>query len=555
MSSNRKVNFILDKTENKITEIFSKWYEKFDEKFKRVEHFELDKLNAAVLFYIVQSKLFEKYSKTEKYLENLELYDEEDEKINSIQNDFKMFYFEKEDYLFPKILEKANFYLKNPEDFRINFKKDFSEYFIDICVNLAQKNNKSDIFFALFNKNIKDISTIIANILIFYSNAEYDGEKIYQSDNFSELMFSKLIIYFSILLNSSGKGKNKTVVFSNKILVNFITKLIAPGKILNETKVYSPISDYGIFFVSFLEELHKTHKIFNNKPMIHRIKICPHVKTIFIKNLCSMILYLLDIDTDWLEDEKAIGDPVENDRLDDEKFDYIFADIPTEIKSWSSESEFELGEFRDEPSSNLPIYAWFIKVINKFAKNTKGACVIIFPYGSGSVKTMEENRKIFVEMNILDAIIKIPKGEYFGLDESKLMFILKRRPKDDHEVFISDIEYFLKYYDKPSDFFDIMEKIKKNYVAWTINHNYFRETPPKYRYGTIINGNLFKMNDSCSFRMEIFLKKLEGNRTYFDQKTKFFDFIFDHFTDQILFQKYSDEMSEIIEEIEKEHQN
>jgi type I restriction enzyme M protein len=155
--------------------------------------------------------------------------------------------------------------------------------------------------------------------------------------------------------------------------------------------------------------------------------------------LAKMNMFLHDVTSARIEWGDTLNNPllVENDKL--MKFEVVVANPPFSLDKWGAEgAEKDKYKrfFRGVPPKSKGDYAFISHMIETTHK-TNGRVAVVAPHGtlfraSGEGKI----RKQLIEENLLDTVIGLPKGLFFGTDIQATILVFKRNKKNNNVLFI-----------------------------------------------------------------------------------------------------------------------
>jgi type I restriction enzyme M protein len=165
--------------------------------------------------------------------------------------------------------------------------------------------------------------------------------------------------------------------------------------------------------------------------------------------LAKMNMFLHGIDGATIRRGDTIGSPrlKEGDAL--MKFDVVVANPPFSLKDWGKDEakEDEWGRFDDYslPPKNRGDYAFLLHMIHS-ARESTGRVASVVPHGvlfRGGAEG--RNRETLIQKNLLDAVIGLPEGLFFGtgIPAAILVFRKDRTERDvDDVLFIDASEHY-----------------------------------------------------------------------------------------------------------------
>lgn len=161
--------------------------------------------------------------------------------------------------------------------------------------------------------------------------------------------------------------------------------------------------------------------------------------------LAKMNMFLHDVTSARIEWGDTLNNPllVENDKL--MKFEVVVANPPFSLKKWGADSagkdKFKRF-FRGVPPNNKGDYA-FISHMIETTHQVNGRVAVVVPHGvlfRGSAES--KIRKQLIDENLLDTVIGLPKGLFFGTDIQATVLVFKRNKLNKDVLFIDGSKDF-----------------------------------------------------------------------------------------------------------------
>lgn len=282
---------------------------------------------------------------------------------------------------------------------------------IDNAMDAIEKNNNS--LRGVLNKNYAspDIDkTRLGGVVYLVSNISLKG------DGKLDLL-GRVYEYF---LNKFGSGKTGGEFYTPQSIVKTLVEMIEPYK----GRIYDPCCGSGGMFVQsgkFVQE---------HQGRIGDLSIYGEESNPTTWKLAKMNLAIRRIDNNLGQHQ---GDTFTNDLHKGERFDFILANPPFNIKDWSGEKLREDARWKyGVPPVGNANYAWIQHIISKLTPDGKAGFVLA--NGALSTSTKEEYaiRKAIIEDDKIDAIVAIPDKMFYttGIPAS-LWFIDMDKSSDD----------------------------------------------------------------------------------------------------------------------------
>lgn len=132
-----------------------------------------------------------------------------------------------------------------------------------------------------------------------------------------------------------------------------------------------------------------------------------------------------------------------------ERFNYVLANPPFNIKKWGAERLLNEHDLRWEwgyPPKGNANYAWLSHMIHKLAPNGRGATVLANGSLSSSGKDELTIRKNFVKDNVIEAIIILPDKLFYTVGIPACIWVFNKNKKSNNILMInaSDFEGEMK---------------------------------------------------------------------------------------------------------------
>lgn len=197
-------------------------------------------------------------------------------------------------------------------------------------------------------------------------------------------------------------------------IVDLITTLIDPY----EGKVYDPCCGSGGMFVQSYKfvEAHSGN--------VDSLSVYGQESNPDTWRLAKMNLAIRGIPANLGAKE---ADTFGNDQHKDEKFDFIIANPPFNLKDWRSETELthdpRWAGFGLPPVSNAN-YAWILHMLSKLSLN--GVAGFLLANGALGDTDTKEIRKNLIKGNKIEAIIVLPREMFYYTDISVTLWIMRK---------------------------------------------------------------------------------------------------------------------------------
>lgn len=164
--------------------------------------------------------------------------------------------------------------------------------------------------------------------------------------------------------------------------------------------------------------------------------------------LAKMNMFIHGIDGATIERGDTIGDPKLKEGNALMKFDVVVANPPFSLKDWGKEEAKEdpWGRFeRGVPAKNRGDYAFLLHMVHSAREGT-GRVASVVPHGvlfrGGAERRI---RWKLIEENLLDAVIGLPEGLFFGTNIPTALMVFRKDRTDrgvDDVLFIDASEHY-----------------------------------------------------------------------------------------------------------------
>ena len=197
-------------------------------------------------------------------------------------------------------------------------------------------------------------------------------------------------------------------------IVDLITTLIDPY----EGKVYDPCCGSGGMFIQSYKfvEAHSGN--------VDYLSVYGQESNPDTWRLAKMNLAIRGIPADLGKKE---ADTFSDDQHKDEKFDFIIANPPFNLKDWRGETELthdpRWAGFGLPPVSNAN-YAWILHMLSKLSLN--GVAGFLLANGALGDTDTKEIRKNLIKGNKIETIIVLPREMFYYTDISVTLWIMRK---------------------------------------------------------------------------------------------------------------------------------
>ncbi len=268
-----------------------------------------------------------------------------------------------------------------------------------------------------------------------YNREELDQSKLGQVvsefsninlDEMDEDIIGRTYEYFlgEFFLKQGQKGGE---FYTPKSIVDLIVRLVKPSK----GKVYDPTAGTGGMLVQARESILKAG---GNPEDIVAYGQEYQNKTWKLSKV-NLLLHGFNIKNIHLGNKSA--DTFTEDQFKDEKFDYILANPPFNVKKWGYEKleDDPRWEWGMPPKGNAN-YAFLSHMINKLSPKGRGATVLANGSLSGAGKDEVAIRKNLVEDNYIDAIISLPDKLFYTTGIPVCIWVFNKNKKNNNILMI-----------------------------------------------------------------------------------------------------------------------
>ncbi|MFC4558376.1 type I restriction-modification system subunit M [Virgibacillus kekensis] len=236
---------------------------------------------------------------------------------------------------------------------------------------------------------------------------------------------------------ASDAGKKGGEFFTPSMVSELLARLVQPQE---NDRIYDPTCGSGSLLI----------RVANQVPN-KKVAIYGQERNGQTQSLATMNMYLHGIDDAKLEWGDTLANPLhlENDKL--MKFQRIVANPPFSLDKWamgfaedtSDDKKFKMDASLDPyrrfewgvPPSSKGDYAFVQHMLYSLAED--GSMATILPHGVLFRGASEGKiRKQILEMNLLDAVIGLPEGLFFGTGIPACIMVFKKNRTRDDVLFI-----------------------------------------------------------------------------------------------------------------------
>lgn len=290
-----------------------------------------------------------------------------------------------------------------------NAKQDNIALILDTAFNEIEKNNDKlrgalpNNYYSRIELETNKLSSLLDEINGIDTAADNEQD-------FIGRVYEYFLSQFAI---KEGKGKGE--FYTPKSVVNLIAEILEPY----DGTIYDPCCGSGGMFVQSLKFI-ESHQG-NTK----NISVYGQELTATTRRLALMNLAIRGISANL--GEKA-ADTFFNDQHKDQRFDYIMANPPFNLKEWREENElvndYRWNGFEVPPTGNAN-YAWILHMLSKLSEN--GTAGFILSNGSLNSSGVEYNiRKKLVETGVIESIMVLPMKLFYSTNISVSLWVLNK---------------------------------------------------------------------------------------------------------------------------------
>ncbi len=276
--------------------------------------------------------------------------------------------------------------------------------------------------------NTKERNAMLKHLLEDFNDPRLDlrPSKLAGNDVIGDA-YEYMIAHFA-----SDAGKKGGEFFTPSQVSKLLAKLVKPK---SKVRIYDPTCGSGSLLIKVAKEVPS-----NN------YRIYGQEKNGQTHSLCRMNMFLHNIDDAIIWRGDTIRNPqnIENDEL--MKFDIVVANPPFSLDKWGYEEakNDKYGRFNyGLPPKSKGDYAFVQHMLA--SANENGVVGVILPHGVLFRGASEGKiRKQFIEDNLLDAVIGLPEGLFYGTGIPACILIFKKNKKTDDVIFIDASRDFEK---------------------------------------------------------------------------------------------------------------
>lgn len=269
---------------------------------------------------------------------------------------------------------------------------------IDRAMDAIEKNNDSLRGVLSKNYSSPDLDkTRLGEVVDLISDITLVKKNEKQSD-----ILGRVYEYF---LNqfASSEGKKGGEFYTPRSIVRTLVEMIEPYK----GRIYDPCCGSGGMFVQsdkFVQE---------HQGKIGDLSIYGEESNPTTWKLAKMNLAIRGIDNNLGPHQ---GDTFTNDLHKGERFDYILANPPFNVKRWGGEKLQEDARWKyGVPPEGNANYAWIEHIISKLAPDGKAGFVLANGALSTSIGAQDIIRKNILEDDKIDAIVALPGQMFYSV--------------------------------------------------------------------------------------------------------------------------------------------
>jgi type I restriction enzyme M protein len=332
---------------------------------------------------------------------------------------------------------------------------------IDEAMEAVEKENKElkNVLPQVYGKANLD-KTSLGELIDLISNTELQAENENSKD-----LFGRVYEYF-LGEFANAEGKKGGQFYTPKAIVKLMVEMIEPYK----GRIYDPASGSGGMFV-MSDKFVKEHKG-NNTDII----VYGQESNQTTWKLSRMNLAIRNINSkyvSWNTEGTFL-----KDAHPDLKADFILANPPFNQKEWGVDILQEDGRWKHgTPPNGNANFGWMQHMLYHLAPN--GVMATVLSNGSLSSNTSNEGiiRKDFVEKNLVDCIVALPKQLFYNTGIPACIWFLRRSDADTNKnkevLFIDASELGFMKDRVHRDFAEEdIAKIRDTYLNWRKDKDY-----------------------------------------------------------------------------------
>ena len=315
------------------------------------------------------------------------------------------------------------------------FKKSHWSYIINYCSSpeIGLKMDEAFVELEKENKMLQGIFNKNYNRPEIDSNRLGEVVKIFSDENFAkaeEDIIGRIYEYF-LGKFFKDRGQKGGEFYTPKTIVQLIVNLIRPI----EGTIYDPCCGTGGMLVQ------AKRYIKDQNGNIDDIVVYGQEFNNVTWKLAKLNLILNGFLLEDADENEVLGikssDTFTEDQHTNEKFDFIMANPPFNMKKWGRESlENDPRWIFGLPPKGNANYAWLSHIVSKLS--SKGKAGIVLANGSLSGAGNEEIaiRKKMIKQNKLDAIISLPDKLFYTVGIPACIWIFNNNKKNDNVLML-----------------------------------------------------------------------------------------------------------------------
>lgn len=222
---------------------------------------------------------------------------------------------------------------------------------------------------------------------------------------------------------ASLEGKKGGQYYTPQAIVGLIVEMLEPF----QGRVYDPCCGSGGFFVQserFIEQ-HAGQKHYNAEEQKRKVAVYGQESNPTTWRLAQMNLVIRNI-----EARVALGDTLLNDAFTGERFDFVMANPPFNLKDWGAPAvaDDRRWEYATPPNANAN-FAWLQHIAHHLAPT--GRAGVLLSNGSMSSNTNGEGdiRRQLVEADLIECMVALPGQLFTNTQIPACVWVLTRSKK------------------------------------------------------------------------------------------------------------------------------
>lgn len=268
---------------------------------------------------------------------------------------------------------------------------------IDNAMDAIEKRNNS--LRGVLNRNYSspDLDkTRLGEVVDLISNIKFDNTKAEKRSDILGRVYEYFLQKFA-----ANEGKKGGEFYTPRSIVRTLVEMIEPYK----GRIYDPCCGSGGMFI-------QSDKFVNeHQGRIGDLSVYGEESNPTTWKLAKMNLAIHGIDNNLGPHQ---GDTFANDLHKGERFDYILANPPFNVKNWGGDKLREDARWKyGIPPVNNANYAWIEHIISKLAPDGKAGFVLANGALSTSKKDEYAIRKAILEDDKIDAIVAMPSQMFY----------------------------------------------------------------------------------------------------------------------------------------------